>query len=441
MSTEPAAAPSRVAGERHHPVDSWAGQALNALRSPRWRSKLLAATGGTIDDVEALLSASSTEAERAIETAFGDAGWYARDAQPYAPPAIPFDAPPATGAPIIEVERRLWLARYNPADPDFDVPDVDDDSKFPWQHPEIAPQDGWWLGTVNTPAGRAAIEEIAVGDLVICQRTDPGAADRDPDDQYRTDMLIGICEIGLVDAWEDADTGKRERRACLIPLAKFTDPVPRSTARVHHRLRGLSFKWPRQLPGRGGPIGFGLSAVDWRDAVELLSVCGISPEALAEPNTALLAARLRASDTGNRLFLRLRYDAVLRDRVRRVHERQAEQRAEAWAALHGYVKRQSFQHVANAGFDLLFLDEQGRKLQIEVKGYAARRLRAVHLQQSQARRAHSAAAGTPPDWRLFALLGAGAKNDVEHVLDPPAVVRLISSGGIQVKGGWAPARP
>lgn len=392
----------------------------------------------TIDEVETLLRESATHARQAIETNFGSAGWYGKDAQPYDPPSTPLDAPPATDAPIIEVDRRLWLARYNPADPDFDVPDVDDDSKFPWEHPQAAPQDGWWLSTVHTPGGRAAIEEIDVGDLVICQRTDPGAADRDPGDQYRTNMLIGICEIGMVDAWDDADTGRRERRACLIPLSKFKYPVPRRTARTNHRLRGPSFESPRQLPDRAGPIGRGLSAIDWDDAVELLSVCGVPPEALAEPDTALLAARLRASDTGNRLFLRLRYDAVLRDRVRRVHEREAERRAEAWAASHGYVDRQEFQHVANAGFDLLFTDEQGQQLQIEVKGYASRHLRSVHLQQSQARRAHDAAAGTPPDWRLFALLGAGSKNCAEQILEPREVVRRIKDGGIQVKGGWVP---
>ena len=154
---------------------------------------------------------------------------------------------------------------------------------FPWSHPEAATREGWWLSTINTPAGRAAIEELAVGDLVICQRTDPIRGDG---------TLVGICVIGMKDAWDDADTGGRESQACLIPLAKFTHPVPRRTAYRHGRLRVKSLSAGQQLPGRRGPIGFGLSYVEWDDAVELLSVCGIPPEALAEPDTARLAARL-----------------------------------------------------------------------------------------------------------------------------------------------------
>ena len=393
-----------------------------------------------LDEVEALLRTSTAEAWTAIETDFGRAGWYGLDAQPYVPPATAVDAPPTARVPTLDVDRRLWLARYNPADPDFDIPDIDDDSKFPWLHPEAAPHEGWWLSTKNTPKGRAAIEEITTGDLVICQRTDP-KEDRDPNDTRRDDMLVGICVIGMTDSWDDAETGRRERRACMVPLAKFTYPVPRRTARNNHRLRGPSYKAPRQLPGRGGPVGFGLSAVDWSDAVELLSVCGVSPDALAEPDTARLAARLRASETGNKLFLKLRYDAVLRDRVRRIHEREAERRAESWAANNGYVKRAGFQRVPLAGFDLLFADAAGKLLQVEVKGYASRNLASVHLQPSQARRAHDAAAGTPPDWRLFALLGAGSKNPSEVIADPARVIELLTNGGLQVKGGWLAPGP
>ena len=393
-----------------------------------------------LDEVEALLRASTEDAWTAIETDFGRAGWYGRDALPYNPPAIAVDAPRSTRVSTLDVDRRLWLARYNPADPDFDVPDMDDDTKFPWQHPEAAPHEGWWLSTKNTPKGRAAIEEIATGDLLVCQRTDP-KEEREPNDTRRDDMLVGICVIGMTDSWDDSETGRRERRACMVPLAKFTYPVPRRTARNNHRLRGPSYKAPRQLPHRAGPVGFGLSVVDWADAVELLSVCGIPPEALAEPDTARLAARLRTSDTGNKLFLKLRYDAVLRDRVRRVHEREAERRAEAWASTNGYVKRAEFQRVLLAGFDLLFADAAGKLLQVEVKGYASRNLASVHLQPSQAWRAHDAAAGTPPDWRLFALLGAGSKNPSEDVADPTRVMELLSKGRLQVKGGWPAPRP
>jgi hypothetical protein len=387
----------------------------------------------TLDEVEELLLHSTSAEHSDIEEAFSRAGWYARDAEPYEPPDVPADAPPNPRSPVVNAERRLWIARYNPADPDFDFPDINDDGRFPWTHPEMAPHDGWWLSTLNTPRGAPAIAEISTGDLVVCQRTDPGPGARDASDHYRTDMLVGVCVIGMVDSWDGAHTGRRERRACLVPLAKFKHPVPRRTARSNHRLTGASFAAPRQLPKRCGPIGRGLSTVDWDDAVDLLSLCGIPPEALAEPNTARLAARLRASETGSRLFLRLRYDAVLRDRVRRVHERQAEHRAEAWATEHGYLKRQGYQHVANAGFDILFMDANGRVLQVEVKGYSTRRLASVHLQPSQDRRAQDAAAGNPPDWRLFALLGAGSNNPVEYVLDSSTVVGLVASGGLQVK--------
>lgn len=65
----------------------------------------------------------------------------------------------------------------------------------------------------------------------------------------------------------------------------------------------------------------GLSYVDWDDVPELLSVCGIPPVALAEPDNARLAARLRAtSTTGNPKFVGLRYDALVRHRIRRQPE-------------------------------------------------------------------------------------------------------------------------
>jgi hypothetical protein len=48
----------------------------------------------TLDEVEALLRESATQAQQAIETNFGNAGWYGRDAPAYDPPSTPFDAPP-----------------------------------------------------------------------------------------------------------------------------------------------------------------------------------------------------------------------------------------------------------------------------------------------------------------------------------------------------------
>ncbi|GAA4410569.1 hypothetical protein GCM10023168_30400 [Fodinibacter luteus] len=385
----------------------------------------------TFDEVLHLLASRMQGTMSAIEGAFGQAGWYGGGAAPYPAPTIPFEAPQPANPAVVEVDRRLWIARYNPADPDFDVPDIADDSKFPWQHPEAAPREGWWLSTVDTPRGRPAISEVATGDLVICQRTNPTGNGGD---------LVGVCAIGMTASWEDAQTGRRERAACLIPLTKFTYPVPRSIARRQGRLRVQSLRAGQQLPGRQGPIGFGLSFVEWDDVPELISVCGIPPEALAETDTARLAARLRASDTGNRLNFKLRYDAVVRNGVRRIREREAERAAEVWADVNGYVKHGEFQHVPLAGFDLLFIDAHGDELQVEVKGYMTRRLAAVHLQPSQAQRATDAAAGQVPAWRLFALLGAGTQTLDERVLSPQSVVDLISKGGLRVKGGWPTTR-
>ncbi len=70
-----------------------------------------------------------------------------------------------------------------------------------------------------------------------------------------------------------------------------------------------------------------------------------------------------------------------------------------------------------------------------------RRVDAVHLQPSQAWRTADAAAGTPPDWRLYALLGARSKNPTEYVVAPERVVQLLAAGGLQVEGGWPAARP
>ena len=160
----------------------------------------------TFDDILDETADSINATTTAIEIAFGEAGWYAHDGDPYPAPSIPFDAPRARKPTVVEVDRRLWFARYNPANPDFDVPDIADDAKFPWQHPEAAPRDGWWLSTLNTPHGRDAISEIATGDLVVCQRTNPTGSGGD---------LVGVCVIGMTTAWHDAETRRREHAACL----------------------------------------------------------------------------------------------------------------------------------------------------------------------------------------------------------------------------------
>jgi hypothetical protein len=370
-----------------------------------------------------------------IEESFGAAGWYSGNAEPYEPPTVLFSAPPDPQAPIVEAIRRVWLGRWNPAAYDLNSADIDDDSSFPWLDPSLSPKTGWWLSTKATPKGRYSIEAVAAGDLVVCQRSNPGKS-WNPDHAYTSAMLVGVCVVGLVDAWNDSTTGLRERAVCLIPLTKFDYPVPVPTAKARHRLKRPSFSSPLQRPGRLGPKSFGLAVVEWEDAVELLSVCGIPPDTLAEPDTAVLAARLKASVTGNRALLELRYDAVLQQQLRRRHELAAEDRAEAWAAAHGYPTRQRFQHVALAGFDLLAIDGEGGRLQIEIKGYSSTKLASVHLQPSQALRAVDAAEGNPPPWKLFALLGIDSDSPSERIIDAAEVVKLLDSGGIKVKGGW-----
>ena len=99
--------------------------------------------------------------------AFGEAGWYTHDGAAYDPPSRPFDRP-LTRPPVIQVDRRLWISRYNPVK--YDDSDVADDDMFPWSRPEDAPYEGWWLSTWNKgrpAANRPAIEEITTGDLVV----------------------------------------------------------------------------------------------------------------------------------------------------------------------------------------------------------------------------------------------------------------------------------
>ncbi|MCB1030319.1 MAG: hypothetical protein KDA95_03225 [Acidimicrobiales bacterium] len=211
--------------------------------------------------------------------------------------------------------------------------------------------------------------------------------------------------------------------------------MPRTIAKSRQRLISDSFAKPLQRPDRQGPVAHFLSYVELSDAVDLLSVCGIPPEALAEPDTALLAARLRATSTGNRQFLRYQYDAILRNDLRREHEREAEELAAEWATTQGYYLLEGNVHrIPLSGFDLLaYRPSDKHVLEIEVKGYSASTLRSVRLQPSQARRAKDSAAGRGRAWTLFAVLNAGSqKREVKQLL-AREVATLIDNGGIGVK--------
>jgi hypothetical protein len=79
-------------------------------------------------------------------------------------------------------------------------------------------------------------------------------------------------------------------------------------------------------------VGFTLSALRGEDVVDLLGVCGIHPDALAEPDLAVLAARLRATAIGDEELRRHRYDPVVVHAVRMKHERAAVRSCEEQAA-------------------------------------------------------------------------------------------------------------
>lgn len=383
--------------------------------------------GRPIGEDEAFESSSDPSLWSAtIEDQFAEAGFYSGDEEPYESPETPSGAPRLENPPIVDAVRRVWISRYNPT-----WSDVADTSQYPWNAPELAPRDGWWLSTINTSGGRPAISEITTDDLVLMQRTDPGPAHRDASDMFRTTMLFGLAGVARKLSWLDVDTGEREIAVCLMPLCAFDDPVPRKTAKVRNRLKGLSFSAPRQLPGRGGPVGMGLSFVEAGDTVELLSVCGIDPVVLAEPNLATIASRLRASRTGSKKFADLRYDHVIRHEERRRHERRAEEHAVEWAERNGYVLEERCQHVPGAGFDMLFMDSASKQLQMEVKGYSTSRLRNIHLQDSQKARARAAASGLPPEWVLYALLQVSSDEPTEHIVTSQNAVQILDDGGFR----------
>jgi len=265
------------------------------------------------------------------ETALGEAGWYRLDAEPYPEPVTDLDAPQPVRRQIVNTVRRVWIARFNPAsEPWYDEQtctsgsDVDDDSLFPWHHPEDAAATGnFWLSTTSTPECRAAIERLQIGDLVVVQRSDPKERKHLRGRFGATDVLYGLAIAYAAEEWTDSATERRERQVSLLPAGKFRHPVPRTTARRHQRLRGISFSSPPQTPDGSRRLGFTLSAVLDDDVNELLSVCGLHPDALAEPDLARLCARLRATARGNRLLWRMRWDHVYQHKVRTCHEQKA----------------------------------------------------------------------------------------------------------------------
>jgi hypothetical protein len=247
-------------------------------------------------------------------------------------------------------------------------------------------------------------------------------------------MYVGLAAIVATAAGPDVDTGSYETRACLMPLCHFSDPVPIDTAkRRFQRLRGDAFaKLPAKPDGSG--MNRELTPLTGDDAVEVLSVCGVSPEVLAEPDLAVIAARLAATKrTGNREYLELRYDHQVQQAARRANELRAEEAAKAWAEANDYVFVSRDALTPPLGYDLLFRDGNGDELQVEVKGYSTDKLAEVHLQPSQIDRATSAAGGTPPDWRLYVMLRAATKRPDERAYFPREVLLLLARGELNAR--------
>ena len=372
----------------------------------------------------------------AIRAAFERAGWYERTAIPYSVPTTEFAGKHPKSGPRVSALRRLWMVRFNPGDPDFDErSDVAVD--FPWLAPETAPMDGWWLSTRSKPNNRQAIEGIDRGDLVVVQRSCPP----DPNDAFGQKALIGLAAM-LDDWWwfDDVTTRRWQRDICLIPVCRFKHWVPRQKARDIGRLVGRGLSHPPQCHEGSSQMGFTLSAVRNEDAVELLTVCGIHPEVLAEPHLPTLAARLNSSETGNEDLLQLLYDHRLQNDLRRIRERDAVRRCMRWALKNGYMKPPlwDFQECDGAGFDLLFIDDRYDEAQFEVKGYRPGTLSMINLQPSQEKRARSAARGTPPEWFLYAVLGAAGKAPRENLKPSSEVVKLINGGVLKVRNESRP---
>lgn len=401
----------------------------------RWAEAVEDGTPTSWEELDELLGPPRAVQAGAVETELGRAGWYDSSAPPYPAPTTPVDAPEPAKPPVVEAVRHLWMARFNPGSPGWSDSDPDDDRYFSWPHPERAVARGeYWLSTTATPANAKAILELEIGDLVIVQRSDPKSLGRaDLRGCHSGDVLIGVAIVTIIDEWDDIGTGDRERRVCLLPAAKFRYPVPRSTARRHGRIKGGSFQFMPQHRDGTGRLGFTLSAITVDQWSELLAVCGIHPDAMSEPDLAVLAARLRATAVGNKAYWKLRWDHVFRHAVRRRHEQEAIRRCRQWAAGRGLVFSQCAQYRPNAGYDLLFVDWQQKHVEAEVKGYMTATLAEVHLQRSQAARASSAATGASPDWWLFAALKVHTKKPHEHVRRASDVVALIASGGIQVR--------
>jgi hypothetical protein len=378
-----------------------------------------------------------------VEGTFGKAGFYGgTDVAPYDDPTAAVTKPNPKRPPTVSAIRRMWLARFNPNQDEFREDDgtsgSDVATAFPWSHPEMAASEGWWLSTETRPKNRTAIMDIAVGDLVLIQRSD---RNRDLDhDPIAARSLVGLSAVLGATSWTDVDTGQRHRDVCLVPLAWFRDHVPVLTAQQHGRMKGLrSISHMPQLHGPSGQVGGTLSAINWEDVPEVCAVCNLHPDVFTDP-IPTVAARLSVTDTGNKRMRQLRWDHVFRNDQRREQERRAVADARAWADERGlvFVEGESdMQTVGGAGYDLRVFDAEDNEVQIEVKGYKTDDLAGVHLQPSQVARARNAAFGNPPPWFLHVLLRAHTSSPTRRTLTAAEAVALIDAGELDRRGRHA----
>lgn len=373
-----------------------------------------------------------------IETVFAESGFYGGhdNVRPYPGPTTLLSDPPLKKPPVVNAQRRLWFAKFNPDDDTW----VDDDGKrtndpvdpaqFPWRNPEMATKNGWWLSTDRTPRSRLAIEDLAVGDLVLVQRS---AKNPDRVDNVPHRSIIGLAVAWGDRSWNDVSTGERHRDVCLVPLSFFRYPVPVQTAQgsTWGRLKDVpSIRDMPQLHGKVTTHGRTLSAVNWDDIAEICSVCNLHPDIFTDP-IPTVAARLSITPTGNKDLWRFRWDHIFKNDLRLENARRGVRSARDWATSKGLVEVSGLSDCQDrrlVGYDFRFYDAHGTAVQVEIKGYSTRDLAKVHLQPSQVARARDAAAGNPPEWYLHVLLGARSKNPQAETYRSAEAIELVDRG-------------